>query len=93
MSLGWKVMLPAILAYVVIIAGTLLGLDVAGIARTSRAFTGILFVLNLACVALLLFVLDRGRLLSPAQSRLKSAELSRLRQIATRSKLAPVTGD
>ncbi len=93
MSLGWKVMLPAILAYVVIIASTLLGLDAAGVARESRTFTGTLFLLNLVCVATLLFVLDRGRLVSPAQSRLKVAELSRLRQVAARSKLAPVTGD
>ncbi len=93
MSLGWKVMLPAILAYVVIIAATLLALDIAGVARESRTFTGILFLLNLVCVGMLLFVLDRGRLVSPAQSRLRTAELSRLRAIASRSTLAPVSGD
>ncbi len=89
MALGWKVMLPAILAYVVVVATALLGLDAAGIARESRAFTGLLFALNLVCVGALLFVLDRGRLLSPAQSRLRAGELSRLRAVAARSTLAP----
>lgn len=93
MSLGWKVMLPAILAYVVVVAATLLGLDAAGIARDSRAFTGILFLINFACVAALLLVLDRGRLVSPAASRLRGAELTRLRALAQRSTLAASQGD
>ena len=93
MSLGWKVMLPAILAYVVIIASVLLLLDRAGVVRESRTFTGALFLLNLVCVATLLLVLDRGRLLSPAASRIQKAELSRLRAVAARSTLAPEMGD
>ena len=93
MSLGWKVMLPAILAYVVVIASALLVLDRAGVVRESRTFTGILFALNFACVAVLLLVLDKGRLVSPAASRLRTAELSRLRAVAARSTLAPHMGD
>ena len=48
MSLGWKVMLPIALAYVVVIAAAVLALDMAGVARASRLFSGALMLLNLA---------------------------------------------
>jgi NADH-quinone oxidoreductase subunit H len=69
MSLGWKVLLPLSLVYVVLIAAVSLGLDRAGIGR-GPLFGLILFAMNLGLVVLLAFVADRGRLLSPATSRL-----------------------
>ena len=83
MALGWRVLLPLLLAYIVLIASVLLAFDAAGIGR-GPVFTGVLFTANVVCLALLAFWLDRGRLVSPASSRLKTQELDRLRQVAER---------
>ena len=88
MSLGWKVMLPVALAYVVVVAGAVLALDMAHVARGTKAFSGALLLLNLACVAGLVVWMDRGRVVSPAASRLQGGELNRLRAVAGRSRLA-----
>ena len=89
MSLGWKVMLPTALAYIVIVASTLLGLDMAGVVR-GRTFGWIMGGLNAVLLVILFFVLDRGRLVSPAYSRLERAEMARLRQRApSRATLSP----
>ena len=82
MSLGWKVLLPTALAYIVIIASAVLGLQVAGYGPASWQFHAGLFGLNVVCVALLLFVLDRGRIVSPAYSRLDPRHLERLRGLS-----------
>jgi NADH-quinone oxidoreductase subunit H len=88
MSLGWKVLLPITLAYVVVIAGAVLGLDAAGIAR-GPLFGAILFGLNVVLMGGLLLILDRGRLISPAYSRLDRAGVARLREASRgRSSLA-----
>ncbi len=86
MALGWKVMLPIALAYITVIATAILSLDKAGIAR-GRAFGASLFAINVVLVLLLFFVLDRGRLLSPAYSRLERDRVARLRLAAARSEL------
>ncbi len=89
MSLGWKVMLPIALVYLVLIAGVIVGLDMAGIGR-GPAFGYAMGALNLVCVVLLFLVLDRGRLVSPASGRLSPAEVERLRRRAPmRATLAP----
>ena len=88
MSLGWKIMLPAALTYVVIIAAALLALDGAGVGRTSWTFKLALWGLNLVLCVLLFVILDRGRIISPASSRLRTADLTRLRAVADRSDLA-----
>ena len=88
MSLGWKVMLPIALAYIVVIAGSVLALDLAGIARGTKMYSGALMLLNFACVAGLVIWMDRGRVISPASSRLHGGELNRLRAMAGRSRLA-----
>jgi NADH-quinone oxidoreductase subunit H len=91
MSLGWKVMLPLVLAYIVIVAGAILGLDALGIPRGplyGMALLGLNVVLGLIIVA----VIDRGRLISPASSRVRSAELARLRAARLRSPLAASAG-
>lgn len=83
MALGWRVLLPLLLAYIVLIASVLLALDAAGIGR-GGAYVATLFGVNVAVVAVVAFWLDRGRLVSPAASRLQVQELERLRQVAAR---------
>jgi NADH-quinone oxidoreductase subunit H len=83
MALGWRVLLPLLLAYIVLIASVLLALDAVGIGR-GGAYVATLFGVNVAVVAVVAFWLDRGRLVSPAVSRLQVQELERLRQVAVR---------
>jgi NADH-quinone oxidoreductase subunit H len=83
MALGWRVLLPLLLAYIVLIASVLLALDAVGIGR-GGAYVATLFGVNVAVVAVVAFWLDRGRLVSPAVSRLQVQELERLRQVAAR---------
>ena len=78
MSLGWSIMLPLALAYIVIIAGATLGLDAAGVAR-GPLFSLALLGLNIVLIAILLRWLDRGKLISPASARVGPADLTRLR--------------
>ena len=79
MSLGWKVLLPMALAYIVIIASAVIGLQLAGFGPASWQFNAGMAGLNVVCVGLLLFLLDRGRIISPAYSRLDPRSLERLR--------------
>lgn len=81
MSLGWKIMLPIALAYVALIATVVVVLDKAGIAR-GHLFGLILFGINIVSVAVLFFWLDRGRIVSPAYSRLNRAGVDKLRAVA-----------
>jgi NADH-quinone oxidoreductase subunit H len=92
MALGWKFMLPLALAYIIVIGGAILGLDAAGLARGSWGFGLSLLGLNVVLVALLLFGLDRGRLISPAYSRLDKRNIDKLRAVASRSPLNPQEG-
>ena len=90
MSLGWKFMLPVALAYVLVVASVLLGFDAIGIARSSRTFMFGMVGLNLVLVVLLFFILDRGRIISPAYSRLERERMAHLRRrAAEKSTLAP----
>jgi len=82
MSLGWKVMLPLALAYIIVMAGAILGLSYFGYVRGSWQFGATLLVLNLVVVALVFLVLDRGRIVSPAYSRLDRRNLQKLRRAA-----------
>ena len=81
MSLGWKVLLPIALIYVVVIAGAVVLLDKAGVAR-GPLFGGVLLAINVLLMGTLLFVFDRGRLLTPAYSRLDPARVQRLRDVS-----------
>ena len=96
MSLGWRFMLPLALAYIVIIAGASLALDMAGVGR-GTVFGLALFALNIVLVVVLFFWLDRGRIISPASARARAAEIERLRAVGRRSPLAaqltPDAGD
>jgi len=92
MSLGWKFMLPLALGYIVLIAGAVVLLESLGFARGSWPFHLGLGMLNLAAVVILFMIVDRGRLVSPAYSRLDRRDLAKLRAVtAPRStaKIAP----
>ena len=80
MSLGWRFLLPVSLGYIVLIATTLLVLQLLGI-QPGVLQTGILFVLNVIVLVLMFVVFDRGRLLSPTTSKMSAAEMLRLRAL------------
>ena len=80
MSLGWKLLLPVMLGYIVIVASVSLALDFAGITR-GPLFGMILFAMNLVLVGILVFWMDRGRMLSPAYKRIDARRLATLRQM------------
>jgi NADH-quinone oxidoreductase subunit H len=83
MSLGWRFMLPLALAYIVVIASTVLALDHFDVPL--RASFGLspyglaLLAVNVVCCIVVFFWLDRGRIISPATSRVAGRELQRLR--------------
>ena len=87
MSLGWKVMLPLALAYIVIIASAILVLESAGI-RRGAMYASILGAINMALVVILFAILDRGRLVSPAYGRAQQSRIQRLQRLSSRSSLA-----
>jgi len=91
MSLGWKLLLPTALTYIVLIASAILGLQIAGFGPATWQFSGALAGLNVVCVLLLLFVLDRGRIVSPAYSRLDPRHLARVRARAAARTTRPPT--
>ena len=95
MSLGWKFMLPLALAYIVAIAGSVVTLEALGYAPGSVPFHLGLILLNVAAVVILFVILDRGKLISPAYSRLNARDVAKLRAVATppRTKLLPESGD
>ncbi len=89
MALGWKILLPVSLGYIVVMASAILGLDAAGLARGSWGFGLSLLAINVVLVGILLFLIDRGRIISPASSRLDKRNVDKLRAIAARSALMP----
>lgn len=93
MALGWKVLLPLALGYIVIMASVLLGLDAAGIPR-GFTYGAILVAVNAVLSVALFLVFDRGRIVSPAYGPALPRELARLRAIAAeRANLSPQAGD
>ena len=91
MSLGWKVMLPLALAYIVIMAGAILAVDYFW---GRRDFVAALMLtgLNVVLVLLVFGLLDRGRVISPASGRIGAEELAALRTRSRRSPLAAHSG-
>jgi NADH-quinone oxidoreductase subunit H len=93
MSLGWKFMLPLALAYIVIVASVMLALDFAGLERGILSGLAMLGV-NVVLVIITFFILDRGRIISPAYGRATPQQIARLRAVtAARSHLSPQSGD
>jgi len=90
MALGWKVMLPLALAYIVVIAAACLGLQMGGFHTGQWQFTLGLVILNIICVGIVFWLMDRGRIISPAYSRLDRRDVDKLRRVAIdRSRLQP----
>jgi NADH-quinone oxidoreductase subunit H len=87
MALGWKFMLPLALAYVVLIAAVMLGLQASGI-EYGPMYGLALLVVNVATIMVLFVMLDHGRLISPAYGRLHKRDLEKLRAFRERSRLA-----
>jgi NADH-quinone oxidoreductase subunit H len=87
MSLGWKIMLPLALAYIIIIAGVILILESAGMPRGAM-YSSIMGVVNIVLVMVVFTILDHGRIISPAYGRLEAARIAQLRRMAARSSLA-----
>jgi NADH-quinone oxidoreductase subunit H len=87
MSLGWKIMLPLALAYIIIIAAVILILETAGIGRGAM-YSSIMGVVNIVVIMVVFTILDHGRIISPAYGRLEAVRLARLRALSSRSPLA-----
>ena len=70
MDLGWKVFLPALMAYIMLMAVAIFALDAAGV-PVGLGFSAALLGLNLVLMLIFLYVLDRGRLVrgSTAKTR------------------------
>ena len=93
MALGWKVLLPLSLGYIVVVAGVILALEAAGI-RRGLMFGAALFGVNVVVMVLVVLGLDRGRVISPATTRIGTDELNRLRTLPyRRSAAAAEVGD
>jgi NADH-quinone oxidoreductase subunit H len=95
MSLGWKFMLPLALFYIVAIASLIVLLEYLGFAQGSWPFHLGLAMLNIVAVIVLFMILDRGRIISPAYSRLGARDIAKLRAVSARpaAPLLPETGD
>jgi NADH-quinone oxidoreductase subunit H len=96
MALGWSIMLPIALAYVMLVATVTLALDMAGLAR-GPLFSLVMFAMNVVLLVILFGWLDRGRIISPSSARVDRDNLDRMRERgldAARRKLAvsPIAG-
>ena len=87
MSLGWKVLLPLALVYIVLIATVLLGLMAAGIGPGAYQ-VAILGSINVILIIVLFGMFDRGRIISPAYGRMHPREIERLRRLDRRPRVA-----
>ena len=92
MALGWKFMLPTALVYIVVVAGATFALDYSGIHPPSWQFAVIMLAVNIVLFGILLGVIDRGRLVSPAYSRLDKRNIEKLRRARyDRARFEPAT--
>jgi NADH-quinone oxidoreductase subunit H len=91
MSLGWKVLLPLALVYIVLIASVMLGLSAAGIGPGAYQ-AAILGSINVVLIIVLFGMFDRGRIISPAYGRMHPREIERLRRLDKRARLAVEAG-
>ena len=92
MALGWKLMLPVALGYVVVVAGATFILETAGIHPASWQFALIMLGINVLLVAVMFGVVDRGRLVSPAYSRLDKRNLDKVRRLDA-ARMRPITSE
>jgi len=66
MHLGWKVILPTALAYIIVVATTVLVLDSMGISY-GLVYGLILTAVNLLCLGIFLWLVDRDRVIGGAE--------------------------
>jgi NADH-quinone oxidoreductase subunit H len=71
MQLGWKVMLPTALAYMMVVAGTVLVLNELGL-PWGFVYGLVLTGVSAICTAIFVFFLDRGRIMSGAGASRRS---------------------
>jgi NADH-quinone oxidoreductase subunit H len=101
MDLGWKIMLPAALAAVVVTAATVLALDSFGVRVTDLAFKFlptyglVLTAVNAVMLAAVVWIMDKGHVLAGTgameEKRAHAQELAR-RRMAQRPVRVPVGG-
>jgi NADH-quinone oxidoreductase subunit H len=72
MDLGWKVFLPSLMGYIMLMAVAVYLLDSAGVTPGAR-FSAALLAFNLLLLGIFLFVLDRGRLIRGAAAKSRRA--------------------
>jgi len=77
MDLGWKIMLPASLVIVTVNAGTVLGIEAAGI-EYGLGYGLILAVVNAVMLFGVLMVIDRGNILTGSYARAAKREHARV---------------
>jgi NADH-quinone oxidoreductase subunit H len=96
MSLGWRVLIPLALAYIVIVATAQLVLDRFGVPYDWRRGLA-LFAVNVVVMAVVFLWLDRGKVISPAYGRISDDQLARLRGMSrprpAGGRLTPQAGD
>jgi NADH-quinone oxidoreductase subunit H len=94
MALGWKFMLPTALAYIMVVAAATLVMQYIGLSPSAWQFSVAMLGLNIVLMAIIVGVIDRGRLISPAYSRLDKRNLAKLRGARyDRARLQPATSD
>ena len=97
MSLGWKVLLPLMLLYIMVIATAVLVFRDLGLEQERwlgmSAFGLALLALNVVVSALVFWIFDRGRLISPATVRARDANLEHLRARRFRHTTTAEAGD
>lgn len=74
MALGWKVMLPVALVYVMVTAVAIWGVENLAGVTSPKAKMGVLFLINLVLGYGLFYLLDRGRLVSGSYRRTQPKE-------------------
>jgi NADH-quinone oxidoreductase subunit H len=92
MSLGWKVMLPTGLAYVMVVAMTILVLDLLEVPY-GLVFGLILTAVSGACTLAFLFFLDRDRVISGASVPYRQDRPVRLPVTEVGGEVSQVAGD
>jgi hypothetical protein len=92
MALGWKILIPLSLAYIVTIAGVVLALDAARVPRGWQ-FGAALFGVNLVIMLVVVLALDRGRVISPATTRVGARQLDHLRTLSSQRSVTTEVGD
>jgi NADH-quinone oxidoreductase subunit H len=76
MDLGWKVFIPALMVYIMLMAVAIFALDAADVS-VGLGFSAALFGLNLILMLFFLYVIDSGRLVRGATARTRKKHRSR----------------